>query len=181
MPLTLKSLGTRTNRTTVRFRGVDAEVRGLSSAERDRIAELYLEPLPPLGRDPRLGSSAPADTPDPTDTAYRRDLMRWRTMRTLLRFAVALDWETEDGRRWDPAEPENGKLKKWAEMALGEIGRMDPPLSDAEADIVLEASGRCEAGAVEGDPRKNSSSTSAEAGVAASPPSSPPPGPSTSP
>lgn len=178
MGLTLKTIGKRNNRATVMLRGESVEVRGVSAAERDKIASMYLDPLPPIGRDPRLGDGAPSDQPNTADPGYRRELMIARARRVLIRFAVATDYVTAEGHRWDAAA-EHGLNKRWWAAVESELATIDPPLSDAEIDTVLEAAGKCESGA--GDPRKNSSSTSAGAGVETDQSSTPSPGPTSSP
>lgn len=154
--LSLKTIGSRANTTTITLRGEAVEVRGLTVAERDRLRVLFLKPVPPVGRNPEKGDMAPEE-PLYNSPEYRAKCEKRTALMLAVEFAIATSWQTADGSTWS-MDHDDESCRVWATKAAKEVA--EAGLSDAEVDQVFRAITAVERG---GDPRGNSSSGSTPA------------------
>lgn len=179
MTMSLKELAERIGTATVRVRGDEVAVRGLSAAEVDRIDRLHPAPTPPLRPDPTRGSRAP-HVPDHTDAGHQAAVTARNRRVAYAELAAGLNWRTERGLVYDRKASDRDALA-YFEAAAEEIASA---LTTAEVALLKRSQDAVEAsGTLAEAARGNSSSTPATSGTRAStpPPPDPDDGPSDTP
>jgi hypothetical protein len=147
--LSLDDLGARGGSKTVRVRGREVAVRGLSAAEVHVILAACPEPAPPLKPDPGRGSLA-APIPDTSSEAWQAECRRARQRQRVMEVAVAVSWKTRAGQEWPPVEKIISGV--WtldlARVYLnGAAAEIEAALSETELSALFQAVREIERGA----------------------------------
>lgn len=136
MPVSINSIATRLQtRTVVLPGGRSIVVRALTASETHLVGvELIPRPVPPWGRDPAKGTSAPPvlreDDPD-----HQRRLRIWLEALKCAEVAIAADLATSDGDCWS-AQTDNQRRAAWLAKVRAEL---QAALTDAEITQLWEA------------------------------------------
>lgn len=136
MPISIASIATKLQTRTVQLPGGRAiTVRALTAAESQLISvELLPRPVPPWGKDPSKGGSAPLvlreDDPD-----HQRRLRLWLEAVKAAEVAVGADLATQDGETW-AGQADTPRRSAWLARARQEL---QAALTEAEITQLWEA------------------------------------------